>query len=185
MLFTFTREVCHANCSRFAHAPWFLGVVALGVHRPDASWLLGMVAAWPRHSRLHHLEFANGMLESLRRWPLSQRGPLGPIHGPLAVKDGAHAGQNGSRARTHGAWRRRLVGTSPDRVATVRSTITVPKRCGASRTSSANSRSFWTGCVLPRIGPSSISSWPSAATDPRTNLVTKDRRCRRQAESRN
>src|SRR6185437_13675542 len=113
MLFTFTREVCHANCSGFAHAPWFLGVVALGVHRPDASWLLGMVAAWPCHSRLHHLEFANGMLESLRRWPLSQRGPLGPIHGPLAVKDGAHAGQNGSRARTHGARRRRLVGTSP------------------------------------------------------------------------
>src|SRR5579863_4750426 len=113
MLFTFTREVCHANSSRFAHAPWFLGVVALGFHRPDASWFLGMVADWPRRPRFHHLELANGMLESLRQWPLSQRGPLGPIHGPLAVKDGAHAGQDGSAAPANGARpRQRLVGTS-------------------------------------------------------------------------
>src|SRR5580693_7829900 len=110
MLFTFTREVCHATCSRLTHVPRFLGVVALGLSRPHASWFLGVVAARACHSRLHHLEFANGMLESLRRErPLPRRRSLGPAYGPLAVEDGAYAGQNGAPARPDGSRPRRRV----------------------------------------------------------------------------
>ena len=41
-------------------------------------------------------------------------------------------------------------------------------RCAGSRKNSASSKSSCSGCALPRTGPSSTSSWPSAAIAPAT-----------------
>src|SRR5277367_2444608 len=89
MLFTFTREVAHANDSKDRR------VRKTGLDRSHDSRLLVLVAAGAGYPRLHDRERTNGLLESSR---------------PLAEQDGAHAGEDGPRARQNGWCARRLVG---------------------------------------------------------------------------
>ena len=56
------------------------------------------------------------------------------------------------------------------------STNIAPIRCAGSRKSNASSRSSCSGCVLPKIGPNSTSSWQSAETVPVAMLHSRNRR---------
>src|SRR5580704_13287791 len=95
MLFTFTREVCHALC---AHVSRLLAVVAARACHPRTllHWPLDVVAARTTHPGLHHRERTNGLLAP-------------PRHEPLAEQTGSDARKDGSRAQPHGHGRRRLV----------------------------------------------------------------------------
>ena len=54
------------------------------------------------------------------------------------------------------------------------STNIAPTRCADLRKNSASLRSFCSGCVLPRTGPSSTSSWPSGAIARVTTLRNRN-----------
>ena len=122
--------------------------------RADDPRIHGLVAARPRI-----LAFTIGS----GRMGCGHHGirPLGTRTRSLAAQDGTHAAQDGLGALAHG---RRSAGIRLRRAATAPSTNIAPRRCAVSRTSSASSANSSTACASPRTRPSSISSWPTAAT---------------------
>ena len=127
-----TRQERRCKCYLHSHLG---GLVMVLVDKLDElgrpAWIaltiLGFMAWWPIGLAVLAFFIGSGRMGC---WHHSRRRTVATPHGPLAIEDGAHAGENGPHAHQDGRRAAAATGGAPrHRAATAPSTIIAPKRC--------------------------------------------------------